>query len=681
MNLFSYLAERVKIGSSAKRKSLTRGLRGLTLLGMLYFIPCQEASALSSWEDFNALDEITWIPEKGVIHYKIRAAQTWGGLATGGCAWGVETGEKLTLTQNTSTKRTINIMMNEDYQPNGSNVDGKALEYKLITEDSPITEESGKTYFLDFYIPVETADIEKTITIDLEGYWWRRGAAKDEEISIKAYRKVHLSYPKNPKYKITKVYYDCGLDTEGNLVAPRISFDWTRDNNSDITEYGNVFLCEGDASTGTDLLGITSHPAKNSPEPFAVYTFDTDTPHHDLSKSKTYKIRQEFILEPVANNIKGEINYMFESAPVVVNAYPQATDFTCNLNNDKDAMLINWEIPEAPSSDYDDGAFLLTNIRSVGEKVVSEDTIIVQYEGGKTEYSCEMPIASGESTYKISLERASSKDVECFSYYKITKGLKLTAYHAYPSQPRAVLSDDQSSVILSWEITGSVWSEGTEFYLQKSWKIPGGDTIVTTQLTKEEFKKKSYTDKSDECNTYTYALIMWPGDGTGNKKVPVDGEFTTVCKPDSVYLTIQDGANGKMDLFVGTCNTYKFRFVPEKDWAIESVSFNGKDVTNELVSNTYQTPEILENSTLSVVYRKSILTNAPKRSNNALRLWVDNGSIVISNARIGANITVTNMLGNVVYSDEADASEMTIELPNSGVFIVIVDGETFKVAL
>ena len=64
MNLFSYLAERVKIGSSAKRKSLTRGLRGLTLLGMLYFIPCQEASALSSWEDFNALDEITWIPEK-----------------------------------------------------------------------------------------------------------------------------------------------------------------------------------------------------------------------------------------------------------------------------------------------------------------------------------------------------------------------------------------------------------------------------------------------------------------------------------------------------------------------------------------------------------------------------------------------------------------------------------------
>ena len=121
--------------------------------------------------------------------------------------------------------------------------------------------------------------------------------------------------------------------------------------------------------------------------------------------------------------------------------------------------------------------------------------------------------------------------------------------------------------------------------------------------------------------------------------------------------------------------------MPEKDWAIESVSFNGKDVTNELVSNTYQTPEILENSTLSVVYRKSILTNAPKRSNNALRLWVNNGSIVISNAQIGANITVTNMLGNVVYSDEADASEMTIELPNSGVFIVIVDGETFKVAL
>ncbi|MBR4840333.1 MAG: hypothetical protein IK005_07645 [Paludibacteraceae bacterium] len=252
--------------------------------------------------------------------------------------------------------------------------------------------------------------------------------------------------------------------------------------------------------------------------------------------------------------------------------------------------------------------------------------------------------------------------------------------HLCPVMPTATLSSDQTHVSISWEKTGTVWTEGSQFIICK--------TNLTTSsfyeipLTKAELESLSYEDNVKPCNTYSYKLIMKPGDGSSVSSLPIDGEFSpSGCEQNHVYLTIQDGVKGKMDMLVGSCRFYKFRFVPEEDWVVNSVSFNGKDVTSKLRNGIYQTPELLDNSTLSVVYKKKDLTNVMSPSNSLSSVWVKGGEVVICNAPMESKVSVTTITGDVVYRGRVDSSEMVLGSLGSGVFIVNVNGEIFKVSL
>ena len=95
----------------------------------------------------------------------------------------------------------------------------------------------------------------------------------------------------------------------------------------------------------------------------------------------------------------------------------------------------------------------------------------------------------------------------------------------------------------------------------------------------------------------------------------------------------------------------------------------------------YETPEISENSTISIVYKKDDETRAPKHVNSLSHVWTNNGTIVIGNATLGSSVIISDILGRIVYSGTISSNEETISLLGSGVFIVNVNGEVFKVSL
>lgn len=158
-------------------------------------------------------------------------------------------------------------------------------------------------------------------------------------------------------------------------------------------------------------------------------------------------------------------------------------------------------------------------------------------------------------------------------------------------------------------------------------------------------------------------------------------EKESPCEMDTIFLTVKDGANGRMDFLIGECKTQKIRIVPETGWVVGALSFNGDDVTNQLQDGFYETPAVMENSTLSVVYKKITLTNAPSPAYSLLRVWTNNDNIIIRNAQAGSNITVSNMLGSIVYSGKVDSSDMSININGEGIFLVDIDGEIFKISL
>ena len=670
MNLMCFGGEKLKTNLSTGQESPTSKFKWALFLS-LFLLAWQNASAVASWEEYSDLDEITWNPDDGSIHYKIRVYQTWGGSGSGQCGWGLD-GDSLKLIQNTKDKHVITIQMNDGgTSENQTFIDGRALSFNVKDEQYP--DNDNVTRFLVFKVPVSQEDLGKEISIDLKGYWCRAGSAKNEDINKPSYRTITLNNPKDPELEITKVYYGCGANNN-----PMIYFDWTRKDTTGLNAYGVITLCEADSSTMTSMPGTKVFSPGSDLTSFSLVAYTA--PYHDLSKSYTYKLRQEINIQTKANGIENILTYVSESNKVIVNAYPQVSDMNFKLNDDK--LACSWNIPTAPTSNYDDGSFLLTIKKTVEDSVVSETTKEIEYEPGKTDYTYEVPVSTESAEYEFSIKRSSTKDLSCYDKLRKTKAVTLTAgKHTYPSEPHAALVSYPANIELTWKKEGVAWSEGTLFIISRT-NLTTNEVKLDT-LSKAEYNKLSYIDKAEPCSSYLYDILFQPAKGMDDMKLSITDTIKTKgCEDEEpVFLSILDGANGKTNMLAGTCKSYKIRFTPEENWSIGSVSFNGTDVTDQLQENLYETPEILDNSTLSVVYKKNSASPAPRITNSWLRVWVNNGSVVISNASFDSDITITNSFGEVLYSGKINSNEMTIDSLSSGIFLVEVDGEIFKVSL
>ena len=81
-------------------------------------------------------------------------------------------------------------------------------------------------------------------------------------------------------------------------------------------------------------------------------------------------------------------------------------------------------------------------------------------------------------------------------------------------------------------------------------------------------------------------------------------EEVVIEEPATNMALTADGQS----VFVGNGDAVTFYFTPEDDKEIDTVLFNGKDVTSELVNNTYTTSAVTEMSSLQVILRQGTLT-------------------------------------------------------------------------
>lgn len=670
MKFMSFLGGEFKRNLSGGRKSPISKFKWTVLLSIFFLVSWQGASASAKWEDGCEQDVIKWDPDQGSIYYKVRVFQTWGGASNGYSGW-ANPDSALRLIQHTAVPHEISILLNEDgTSQNQTFIDGRELGFKLVDERVTVDGKERILRFLEFYVPVSQEDLGQEVSVDLCGIWWRQGD-NDQNINKPSYRKFTLDNPKGPGLEITKVYYGCS--NEGN---PMIYFDWTRKDTTGLNAYGIVSLCEADSSSCTSIQGKTYQSA-NGKAPFSVVAYTS--PYHDLNKSCGYKIIQEVEVNVKKNGIESILKYVYESNKVVVNAYPQVSKIDCKLKGD--SLVCGWKIDVAPTENYDDGSFLLT-IKKTVEDSVSESVKEIEYVAGVTDYSYTMPTNKESAKYEFSVVRSSTKELSCYDIYKKSATANIVAGAlAYPKNPRAELYSYPSDVKISWEKEGVVWKNGTLFILRRT--NLATPEVSDDTLTKADFEALSYIDKAEPCSSYSYELIYKPfGDGEIRELEIEEDVVTLGCEGEGpLLLTILDGANGKTNIQLSESKTLKFRFVPDEEWKIGSVSFNGEDVTDQLQENVFEVPNMVKNSILSVVYKKIVASPAPRISNVSVRVWTNEGQLIVRNASLGSDVTITDMMGSVVYSGKVDSGEMTIDSIGSGVFLVSVDGEVFKVSL
>ena len=146
---------------------------------------------------------------------------------------------------------------------------------------------------------------------------------------------------------------------------------------------------------------------------------------------------------------------------------------------------------------------------------------------------------------------------------------------------------------------------------------------------------------------------------------------------DVHYITIRMGDGGVLKQSVEVGNTYTYAVSADEGWEVSTLTFDGKDMTSLLLDGQFSTPVITGNSELNVVFGEK--GNSVKERSEApkVKVYASNNAITVAGADGNAAVNVYSTNGILVKSSFGN---VTLPL-ESGVYIVKVGKETFKVAL
>ena len=165
------------------------------------------------------------------------------------------------------------------------------------------------------------------------------------------------------------------------------------------------------------------------------------------------------------------------------------------------------------------------------------------------------------------------------------------------------------------------------------------------------------------------------------KNVQTDINISATFEETPIALTIQHAENGYLKQFVQRGANITFALVPADGWKINTVVYNGYDVTSELNNeNEYTTPAINADAVLSVSFESTQNAINSARISNA-KVYGSNGEIVISGTGKGDAIYVYDDGGKIIAQTVANSTEQRIAIQAKGIYIVKVGGKTVKVCL
>ncbi len=167
-------------------------------------------------------------------------------------------------------------------------------------------------------------------------------------------------------------------------------------------------------------------------------------------------------------------------------------------------------------------------------------------------------------------------------------------------------------------------------------------------------------------NTYTVEAV--------NENITLEVTFSKV---KDVYLTISHAENGKVKIDAEFGDEIELNVLPANGWGINTVSFNGEDVTYKVIDGNFTTPALTGASALSVVFVKDNDGVEATMALTDIKVYGNNRIITINGANQGEAISVYAVNGQLIYN----GTNTSIPVAENGVYIVIVGGNTFKVAL
>ena len=163
---------------------------------------------------------------------------------------------------------------------------------------------------------------------------------------------------------------------------------------------------------------------------------------------------------------------------------------------------------------------------------------------------------------------------------------------------------------------------------------------------------------------------------SGNTTIDINWDY---AEPNPTLLTIKHAENGCVKLEVSEWYSYKFHIVPSENWQIHTVSYNGNDITNSVNNGVIKLSGITSDAELNITFAAET-TGTTNAVVSKVKVYGNNGSIIITNADINDNIAIYTETGLLVTEKKAQQERTIINL-NNGLYIVKVGSLTVKVII
>jgi hypothetical protein len=162
---------------------------------------------------------------------------------------------------------------------------------------------------------------------------------------------------------------------------------------------------------------------------------------------------------------------------------------------------------------------------------------------------------------------------------------------------------------------------------------------------------------------------------------PVPGNVTlNVTFKKAIYkLTLLSAESGTVSEMCEYGSSPSFSFDPSVGWKINTVFFNGNDVTNSLVNGVYSVPAITENSNLTVSF-VNFTTNVPSINKN-IKVYSSNSEIIVEGTSYGESIEIFSANGSKLNALKSKGNSLSIPAESGKIYLIRIGFNTYKILL
>ncbi len=191
----------------------------------------------------------------------------------------------------------------------------------------------------------------------------------------------------------------------------------------------------------------------------------------------------------------------------------------------------------------------------------------------------------------------------------------------------------------------------------------------------------------DPYDVYTYATLHVPMGSDELYGSAYEWRYFNKIKADMesggkvhyANLTVKQGETGYTRQAVKAAETYTIYIGSLGTNKVNSVTFNGADVTDEIVNGYYTTPEIKGESVLSIVFEAQTAVASPMLKDVRVRGF--NSEIQVCNIDEPSDVSVYTTDGKLVGNVPSALGSTSISVNPDQLYVVRVGERTYKVAL